>query len=695
MPTPSIRRGRRWPRVAAGVLLALGVAVAGCEAAGWPFLREPLQRLMTSAAAVPVTFGGDMRLRLIGAPRLSVEHLQVGAADGVGAPYLFDADGIHLAWHWGELRRWQQGGALRLQELRADRLDAWLVREADGRASWHIGGPDTTAALPTVDVLVLSRARIEVDDRQGDTRLRVDVQGSATEVDGEPPSGGYRVTAAGRYAGQPLSLEAQAGALLPLLSSEPAPPVPLRVEAALGRSRLAFDGGAAALLGGRRIDGELRLRAPSLATVGELLGLPLPATPPFEADGHLRLGGDVVQLSVARFASGRSRLAGEFRFDRGPTPPLLSGQLSGQRLAFADLGPAVGVPAEPVRARPSARVLPQREFDLPSLTAMNADVQFAIDELDFGTPALRPLRSVRTRLLLQGGVLQLDELRAEVAGGTVAGSTQLDGTREAARWQARLDFDGLDVATWVHGLQKTGASRPASVRRAAVPSASPPRAGSATATREPPAVAYLTGELQLRLDVTGSGRSTAAILSTLDGTAQARLRNGSLSHLTTELVGLDVAQALGVAVSGDKALALNCARMDLRIEDGIAEPRVALMDNRDSTLRATGRVDLRDEQLALRLVARPKDVSLASLRSPVLVRGTLAKPAVQVEPAPLAARVAAAVALGVVATPAAAILPLIDLGDPEGGDPCRQADAPTPAASASAAAARPRKGGKP
>jgi uncharacterized protein involved in outer membrane biogenesis len=670
MPSRRMHAGRRWPRIALQALLALAAAVALAEWSGWPFLRAPLQRLMAGATGVPVTLAGEMRLSLIGTPRLRVQHLAIGAAEGVAAPRLADADGVDLAWHWGELWRWQQGGVLRLEEFRAERLDAWLVRHADGRASWHIGREQAIDALPRIGVLTLGRAHIEVDDRRGDTRLRIDMHGAAAEPDGEPPSGGYRVVASGHRGATTVALQAQAGALLPLLSRDPAPPVPLRVEARIGRTRLSFDGSAAALLGGQQLDGDLRLRGPSLAAVGDMLDLPLPGTPPFELEARLRLDGELVLLNVVRAAGGHSRLAGEFHFDLRPTPPLLSGQLVGSRLAFADLGPAVGVAAGAAGAEASGRVLPQREFDLPSLLAMNADVQVAIDELAFGTSSLRPLRAVRTHLRLEGGVLRLDDLRAEVAGGIVTGSTRLDATRPVAEWQATLNFDGLEVSSWVRGLQSDARASAAGRRGDAGRAQARAPRGAAPPTNAPPR-AYLTGELQVQTDVSGRGRSTAAILATLDGTARAQLRNGALSHLVTELVGLDVAQALGVAVRGDKELALNCARVDLRIERGVAVPRVALMDNRDSTLRATGRVDLRDERLSLRLVARPKDVSLASLRSPVLVGGTLADPNVRVDTAPLLARAAAATALGVLATPAAAIIPFIDLGDPEGGDPCQ------------------------
>ena len=83
-----------------------------------------------------------------------------------------------------------------------------------------------------------------------------------------------------------------------------------------------------------------------------------------------------------------------------------------------------------------------------------------------------------------------------------------------------------------------------------------------------------------------------------------------------------------------------------------------------------GHVDLRDETLALRLVARPKDVSPFTLRTPVTVGGTLADPQVGVEAAPLAGKALGAVVLGAAIAPLAALLPFVDLGVGHEQDAC-------------------------
>lgn len=685
MPVPA----RRWPRpawVAGGLagLLVLGVVVG--ETTGWPVLRQPMERAMTRAAGVPVVLQGDVQLHLIWRPRLEVGGLQVASGERFEVPHLLDAQGVTLAWTWGDVWRWRQGQVLRVHILQADELDAQLVRLKDGSANWQLGAPqpdekpDAVASLPRFGTLLMKKGRIDWNDAVQDVDLKVAVQGS----EGEAVSGadaGYVATFSGRYQALPLKLDVRAGSTLPLLQdaegAAAAPWVPLRVEGSVGTSRLLFDGQAAALLGTPRLQGEIRFKGRSLAAVGDPLGITLPQTPPFDLRGTIDHEAGAWRLKAQRAVIGSSQLAGDLLFDQREKPAKLSGQLTGSRLALADLGPAIGGQGGDTTrddATPPGRVLPQRRFDLPSLKAMDADVQVDIAQLDFGTTAMAPLQGVKTRVRLAGGVLKLDDLKASVSGGSIAGSTQLDANASPAAWVAKLDFKAIDMAGWLRGLSTDGP-----------PASAPAAKGAATLKKErnqarqggdQAVQSYLTGLLFGSVHVRGAGRSTGEILASLDGPVQLTLRDGTLSHLATEAMGLDVAESLGVLIRGDQPLPLRCARFDMIARNGVVAPTLAVIDSADSTIRITGQVSLRDESLALRVVTRSHDWSPLSLRTPVTVSGTLADPQVGIEAQGLIGRVLGAVALGAAAGPAAALLPLIEQGSTAKVDPCTVAAAP-------------------
>lgn len=687
-PTPApTQRWRRPAWLVGGLagLLVLGVVVG--EMTGWPVLRQPMERAMARGAGVPVVLQGDVKLHLFWRPRLAVGHLQIASDERFKVPHLLDAQGVELAWTWGDVWRWRQGERLRVHSLQADQLDAQLVRLKDGSANWQLGAPqpedaqsDPMASLPRFGTLLMKQGRIDWNDARQDVDLKVAVQGS----EGEAVAGadaGYVATFSGRYQALPLKLNVRAGSTLPLLQDADgaagAPWVPLRVEGSVGSSRLLFDGQAAALLGSPRLQGKVEFKGRSLAAVGDPLGITLPQTPPFDLRGTLDHEAGAWRLKAQRAVVGSSQLAGDLLFDQRQTPAKLSGQLTGSRLALADLGPAIGGQGGDTTrddATTPGRVLPQRRFDLPSLKAMDADVQVDISQLDFGTTAMAPLQNLKTRVRLAGGVLKLDDLKATVSGGSIAGSTQFDANASPAAWVAKLDFKAIDMAGWLRGLSTDGA-----------PASAPVAKGAATLKKERNQArqggdqvvqSYLTGLLFGTVHVRGAGRSTAEILSSLDGPVQLTLRDGTLSHLATEAMGLDVAESLGVLIRGDQPLPLRCARFDMVARNGVLAPTLAVIDSADSTTRISGQVNLRDESLALRVVTRSHDWSPLSLRTPVTVSGTLADPQIGIEAQGLVGRVLGAVALGAVAGPAAALLPLIEQGSTPKVDPCTVAAAP-------------------
>jgi AsmA protein len=86
---------------------------------------------------------------------------------------------------------------------------------------------------------------------------------------------------------------------------------------------------------------------------------------------------------------------------------------------------------------------------------------------------------------------------------------------------------------------------------------------------------------------------------------------------------------------------------------------------------ADGNINMTNEELDLRLLAKPKNFSPLTLRSPILIKGTFANPQTSIDKGPVAAKVAGSIFLGLL-NPLAAILPLIDFG--EGVDPSTESN---------------------
>ncbi|MEF7614609.1 AsmA family protein [Aquincola sp. MAHUQ-54] len=688
--------GWAW-RVSAALLVLLVLVVLVSEAIGWRYLRGPIERQAAQSLGVPVRIDAPFSLHLLRPPQASAGGLWVGAAPGTEVPFLVDARDVRLRWRWSDLRAFRNGEALRLAALEAGSLEAYLRRDKQGRASWLFrteppAAEERDAPMPQVDRLRLRQATLHVDDEplalQLEARARLNegaapgaastqeaasrpaTPASAASPSAGPDAMGLWAEARGRYQGMPVRITATSPQVLPSLDDGNPAPLQVTVDAVVGRARLAYDGQVHDPLGARGIEGAFRISGPSLGAVGEALRVTLPTTPPFVLRGQLRKTDPVWHVAVAEATVGRSALRGDFAYDPQPATPRLTGRLEGRRLALEDLAPSVGADGAPSAPPPNTRnggprVIPDRAFDLPSLRAMDADVQVALDELDLNTTAVEPLRPLAGRVRLDGGVLRIEALQARTAGGSIEGSTGLDSNAKPPRWTADLRWRGVDLAGWLRGARKdnaevtarSGAGKLQRERQAA-------RSGDA------PVKAYVTGELQGELKLSGAGTSTAQLLGSLDGQARAVVRDGTLSHLVVEAMGIDVAQALGMVIKGDESLPLNCAVVAVEARNGVVTPKVAVFDTTDSTLAVSGQVDLRNELLDLRGNVRPKDFSFLSLRTPLRVTGSFNAPNVGVEPGPIAARVAAGAALAVAVGPLAALLPLLDPGS-GAGDGCK------------------------
>lgn len=673
----------RWrPARTVGIAtLVILAALVVCEVLGWPFLRQPAERAIAKAMQREVALGPGFRVHFLGPLRVHAESLRIGppAWDaGRNEPSAFvDGAGLDLEIGWRALWRVYRDplAPLHINEISARDLRARLLREADGRANWALAPSAQPAAetratpLPTIDRLLVQAGHVVINDAvlrvDIDAHLRTDegqgrasasasaASASASAPAGAALAGGLVIEGKGRYRDNKLSFHVQSDGALPLLAPDQSQGhVRLSFDAQAGTSQVRFAGSASDVFHLTGVDGDYMVSGPSLAAIGDAIGVTLPTTARFAIEGHLKKDGQAYQTEVRRLTVGTSRLDGRFAFDSAASPPMLTGQLNGQ-LALVDLAPAIGGGAKVAADNPpppKGKVLPQKEFDIPTLRAMNAKVAVRLKRADFSTEVLRPFAPLDTTIVLQDGVLTLDDLNAQTAGGALRGMIQLDGRSTTPRFATDLRWSGVDLAQWVTTKN---------------PSDEKARNGAAP---QP----YVTGKVLGTAKLKGAGRSTAAILSTLDGTLSTGVQKGSLSHLLIEAAGIDVAQAIGVLIEGDQPLRMDCALVHLTADKGAFTTDLGIIDTSVTTLLITGKASLVDESLGLKLTAKPKNISPLTLRAPINVTGSFADPSVLPELETVSIKLLAAALLATI-NPFAAVLPLVDLGDKNGAEGCEQA----------------------
>jgi uncharacterized protein involved in outer membrane biogenesis len=279
----------------------------------------------------------------------------------------------------------------------------------------------------------------------------------------------------------------------------------------------------------------------------------------------------------------------------------------------------------------SGRVLPDTPLNLDEVRNVDADVTFKGVHIDAQS---LPLDNLDLHLKLDDALLMLTPLKVGVAGGQINSNIVIDARSDTVATDYDVRFSKFRIAEFFK-------------------SAGFPEGGS--------------GNLDGRVRLHGTGNSVRASLAGANGQASAVVDNGQISDLAANILGLDVARALGVLISGDKKVPLNCLIADFDVKDGQMTPRTFVLDTDAAVTTGKGAISLKDEHLDLSLHGDPKSATPVALGGPILIGGTFKKPDVGLG-AEAYVRGGAAVALGVLLTPLASVLGFIDTGDTPGTD---------------------------
>jgi len=640
-----------------GLLLVCVFVVMVCEMLGWPFLRQPLQTALQNQLQRAVSIERPFHLQLLGGIRLQAGGLKIAAPTGFDAPYFVEAHGLSLALRYRDLWSLRPGDPYRIESIRADSLNAYLIRHDNKQASWDFdleeGGPPRP--FPIIEQLAVNQGQAKVADAVTDAQLSVKFY---TEEGAHLKTPESQIKVSGHFRRLPLQASLVTQGFLPIATQgSDSPPVNSQGWLNYGAVHATFRGAVYDLFGAQRVKGQLEVKGASLADVGDLLNLTFPRTSNFKIKAEVEKNTSQWAVNVASAQIGKSQLAGRFVYDLAPETPMLTGKLQGSLLMLADLAPAFGAQSNPAASdQHPGKLFPNESLDFATYGRMNADIDVHIDAVDLGTAFRQRISPLKLRLLLQKNKLSFAGLEASTAQGSLTGDLSIDARDTqntdlspppAPDWEIALAVRDIRLEQWLKVSPKPDNKRGKDAAKDGESKAAP---------------AYISGKLNGRAKLQGHGRSTAELLHSLDGQLALMVRQGEISHLLIEAAGLDIAQAVGVMIKGDQPLPMHCAAMGWRAKQGVLTPEAAVIDTPVTTVAVNGDVDLGQELLNLKLQASPKNFSPLTVRSPILVTGAFVDPQVSISPGPVAARVAGGVLLALI-NPFAAILPFLDPGE--------------------------------
>jgi len=667
---PSVLSGTK---VLLSLLIASLLAISACEIAGWPFLRAPAEKLLSTNLERTVRLDAPFKLHLIGGIKLYLGGLYIAAPAGFSTAYLVDAKNAELKLRYRDLIQFKSTQAFRIQSLRVDDIDAKLLRHADGHATWQFKNDDSPSRpIPIIETLIVKNGRAQFDDAITQSDLNMSFNTNEGANDNTPTS---HVLVNGKFRQKPLNGKINTDGFLPIATQDTSSPaITTTLWLDYGGIHADFKGTASDLFGKQDIKGAFNIRGASLGILGDLVNIPLPTTDPFKLSGNIEKDDVIWLVNVASATVGRSSLSGDFRYDPRPVRPVLTGALRGSQFYLADLAPAFGTRNEDgSKSRKRAdHAIPDRPIDLPSLNKLDAQIKVDLTYLELGNAFNHPISPFKADLAIKNGKLTLSHIDAKTADGSLSGLISVDAhganvnvnsdTKPAPddkpitgiqpEWKIDLAWNNINLEKWL----RVSEERKENARNKGKKNTPP---------------AYVTGQLNGKTNLYGTGNSTSQLLGSLDGDIAMVIQNGSISHLIIEVLGLDIFQGLGMLISGDESLPMQCAVMDLKATKGLIEPTVAMIDTPVTLVLIDGNLSLAKESLNLKLTAKPKNMSPLTARSPIHVTGTFSNPKASPEGGPIAARVLGGLALAII-NPLTAILPFIDTGDSSLESPCKQ-----------------------
>lgn len=458
----------------------------------------------------------------------------------------------------------------------------------------------------------------------------------------EPSPYAFAWKASGTMHGEKVTGDGRFGAVLSIRDPKP---FPVRADLSVGGTDIALTGVITDPTSPDAIDMRLWITGPNLKDLYAITGIALPNTPPYATVGRLS-GHFHPHRSALRYGDftarvGGSDLAGTLTYrSEGEARPSLTGDVESTLLQFRDLGTLIGADVAGRReddetAPRAGRVLPSAPFNVEHWKAMDADVHFT------GKRVVRdrdlPINDVDTRIRMQNAVLTLDPLTFGMAGGTVKSSIRIDANASPPEGKASLEAGGLELKRLFEKVDGLSDS-----------------------------LGRVGGDVKLA----GRGKSLAGILGTSDGALRLLMTDGRVSETLMEEAGLNIANVALSKMKGDQPISIDCAAAAFTVKDGVAKSDLFVFDTENALIDIDGTINLGDERVDLTLHPHTKGLRVFSLRSPLHVDGSFEHLDVSVDKASLLARGGGAIGLAIVATPLAALVPLVAPGGDDEAKSC-------------------------
>ncbi|WP_375397459.1 AsmA family protein [uncultured Sphingomonas sp.] len=385
---------------------------------------------------------------------------------------------------------------------------------------------------------------------------------------------------------------------------------------------------------------QTRARGRNLAELLGIIDVAIPITRTYALKAQLVKSGNAYKFTQLSGTFGDSDLAGRLTVTNGDRLTLDS-VLATRSLDIVDAAPFIGYNPDIVAAKGAVaaaaatgaapqRILPDAALPIATMQVFDATLKWTIGVVKSRNV---PISDVDLTLALDRGRLVLSPLTFAMARGHVASDIVFD-TRQrpaADRYDIRLSPTPMGRLLAGYGVDEAGTS----------------------------------GTIKGRIQLNGRGDTIHDSLAGASGRIAFIMPQGSFWTRNVQLSELD----LGTFVQKmfehrlKEPVKINCGLIGFTVRGGVAAADPILIDTQKNVILGRGGFSFKDESLDLAFRADGKRFSLISGQSPVGLNGYFAKPGIAVISPQLVGRAGAGLALGLFASPLAAVLAFVDVGD--------------------------------
>jgi uncharacterized protein involved in outer membrane biogenesis len=383
-------------------------------------------------------------------------------------------------------------------------------------------------------------------------------------------------------------------------------------------------------------------RGQNLADVFAVAGIAVPDTRNYRLRSALTKHGDEWRFTGLTGRFGASDLAGKFTVTMKEPRLLLTADLATRVLDIVDAGPFIGYSPQAsaagavvTRAAGTPRVLPDAPLRVEALKNFDAKVDWTVRTVRADN---LPVSNITLGLDLDDRLLKLSPLNFSLARGTVNSDITINARREPVftEYDIRLSPTPMGVLLAGFGVEESGT----------------------------------TGTLKARVKMTGTGNSVRDSLANSNGRIAVILPKGSFWTRNIQLSELDIGTFVQKMFEKKlkEPVQINCGLIGFTVRGGIAAADPILIDTEKNVMLGRGGFSFKNETIDMAFRADSKKFSLFAGQSPVGIGGYFARPNINVISPELLSRAGVGLGLGILASPVAAVIAFVDVGDAKAAD---------------------------